>query len=163
MVREFGIGAKWSQLPVPGFSGSVPSAAGDADLAAQTIGQGNVRMSPLSMALVAATVDVGRWRAPLVIQTSADAVSAPGPTLDPGMIAALRGLMRGAVRSGAAHAASLSGAQVYGQVGLVRTASGWMSWFVGYRGGIAITAMEFGKTPQLSAAALARVFFSAAR
>ena len=163
VVREFGIGAKWSQLPVPAFSGSVPSAAGDADLAAQTIGQGNVRMSPLSMAMVAATVDVGRWHAPLVIQTSADAVSAPGPTLDPGMIAALRGLMRGAVRSGAAHAASLSGAQVYGQVGLVGTASGWMSWFVGYRGGIAITAMEFGKTPQLSAAALARAFFSAAR
>ena len=163
VVREFGIGAKWSQLPVPAFSGSVPSAAGDADLAAQTIGQGNVRMSPLSMAMVAATLDVGRWHAPQVIQTSADAASAPGPTLDPGMISALRGLMRGAVRSGAARDASLSGAQVYGQVGLVGTASGWMSWFVGYRGGIAITAMEFGKTPQLSAAALARAFFSAAR
>ena len=163
VVREFGIGAKWSQLPVPAFSGSVPSAAGDADLAAQTIGQGNVRMSPLSMAMVAATLDVGRWHAPQVIQTSADAASAPGPTLDPGMISALRGLMRGAVRSGAARDASLSGAQVYGQVGLVGTASGWMSWFVGYRGGIAITAMEFGKTPQLSAAALARAFFSAVR
>ena len=163
VVREFGIGAKWSQLPVPTFSGSVPSAAGDADLAAQTIGQGNVRMSPLAMAMVAATLDVGRWHAPQVIQTSADAASAPGPALDPGMISALRGLMRGAVRSGAARDASLSGAQVYGQVGLVGTASGWMSWFVGYRGGIAITAMEFGKTPQLSAAALARAFFSAAR
>ena len=163
VVREFGIGAKWSQLPVPAFSGSVPSAAGDADLAAQTIGQGNVRMSPLSMAMVAATLDVGRWHAPQVIQTSADAASAPGPTLDPGMISALRGLMRGAVRSGAARDASLSGAQVYGQVGLVGTASGWMSWFVGYRGGIAITAMEFGKTPQLSAAALAGAFFSAVR
>jgi cell division protein FtsI/penicillin-binding protein 2 len=163
VVREFGIGARWSQLPVPAFSGSVPSAAGDADLAAQTIGQGNVLMSPLAMAMVAATVDVGRWDAPRVIQTSGDVVGAPGPTLDPGMISALRGLMGGAVRSGAAHAASLSGAQVYGQVGLVHTASGWMSWFVGYRGGIAITAMEFGKTPQLSAAALARAFFSAAR
>ena len=163
VVREFGIGAKWSQLPVPTFSGSVPSAAGDADLAAQTIGQGNVRMSPLAMAMVAATLDVGRWHAPQVIQTSADAASALGPALDPGMISALRGLMRGAVRSGAARDASLSGAQVYGQVGLVGTASGWMSWFVGYRGGIAITAMEFGKTPQLSAAALARAFFSAAR
>ena len=56
MVREFGIGSDWSQLPVPAFSGSVPSAAGDADLAAQTIGQGNVRMSLLSMAMVAAAV-----------------------------------------------------------------------------------------------------------
>ena len=70
VVKEFGIGSDWSQLPVPAFSGSVPSAAGDADLAAQTIGQGNVRMSLLSMAMVAATVDAGRWHVPQVIQAS---------------------------------------------------------------------------------------------
>jgi len=162
MIREFGIGSNWSQLPVPAFSGSVPSAAGDADLAAQTIGQGNVRMSLLSMAMVAATVDAGRWHVPQVIQMSLDPASTAGATLDPDMMSALRGLMRGAVRSGAAHAASLSGAQVYGQVGLVHTESGWMSWFVGYRGDIAIAAIESGKTPQLSAAALAAAFFSAA-
>jgi cell division protein FtsI/penicillin-binding protein 2 len=163
VVREFGIGANWSQLPVPAFSGSVPSAAGGADLAAQTIGQGNVRMSLLSMAMVAATVDVGRWHVPQVIRASSDPASTPGTTLDPEMMSALRGLMRGAVRSGAARAASVRGAQVYGQVGLVHTASGWMSWFVGYRGDIAIAAIESGKTPQLSAAALARTFFSAVR
>jgi cell division protein FtsI/penicillin-binding protein 2 len=162
VIREFGIGSNWSQLPVPAFSGSVPSAAGDADLAAQTIGQGNVRMSLLSMAMVAATVDAGRWHVPQVIQTSLDPASTAGATLDPDMMSALRGLMRGAVRSGAAHAASLSGAQVYGQVGLVHTGSGWMSWFVGYRNDIAIAAIESGKTPQLSAAALAAAFFSAA-
>jgi membrane peptidoglycan carboxypeptidase len=78
------------------------------------------------------------------------------------MTSALRGLMRGAVRSGAAQAANLPGPQVYGQVGLVRTGSGWMSWFVGYRGNIAIAAIESGKTPQLSAAALAGAFFSKA-
>ena len=163
MVREFGIGSDWSQLPVPAFSGSVPSAAGDADLAAQTIGQGNVRMSLLSMAMVAAAVRAGRWHVPQVIQASPDPASTPGASLDPDMMSALRGLMRGAVRSGAAHAANLSGAQVYGQVGLVHAGSGWTSWFVGYCGDIAIAAIESGKTPQLSAAALARAFFSAAR
>ncbi len=163
VVREFGIGSNWSQLPVPAFSGSVPSAAGDADLAAQTIGQGSVRVSLLSMAMVAAAVDVGRWHVPQVIQASPDPASTPGTSLDPDMMAALRGLMRGAVRSGAAHAADLSGAQVYGQVGLVHTGSGWMSWFVGYRNDIAIAAIESGKTPRLSAAALAGAFFSAAR
>jgi cell division protein FtsI/penicillin-binding protein 2 len=161
VVREFGIGSNWSQLPVPAFSGSVPSTAGGADLAAQTIGQGNVRMSLLSMAMVAAAVDAGRWHVPQVTQTSPDPASTPGNTLDLDMISALRGLMRGAVRSGAAHAASLSGPQVYGQVGMVHTGSGWMSWFVGYRGDIAIAAIESGKTPQLSAAALAGAFFSA--
>ena len=163
MVREFGIGSDWSVLPVPAFSGSVPSAAGDADLAAQTIGQGNVRMSLLSMAMVAAAVDAGRWHVPQMIQASPEPASTSGTTLDPDAMSALRGLMRGAVRSGAAQAASVPGAQVYGQVGLVHTGSGWLSWFVGYRGDVAIAAIESGKTAQLSAAALAGAFFSAFR
>ena len=163
VVREFGIGSDWSQLPVPAFSGSVPSAAGDADLAAQTIGQGNVRMSLLSMAMVAAAVDAGRWHVPEMIQASSDPASTSGTTLDPDVMSALRGLMRGAVRSGAAGAAGVRGAQVYGQVGLVHTGSGWLSWFVGYRNDVAIAAIESGKTPQLSAAALAGAFFSAFR
>ncbi len=159
-VKEFGIGADWSRLPVPAFSGSVPSGAGDATLATQTIGQGNVRMSPLSMAMVAAAVDAGQWHVPQVIQTPASS-PAVGTPLDPDMTKALQGLMRGAVRSGAAHAASLPGQPVSGQIGLVHTASGWMSWFVGYRGDTAIAAIESGKTAQLSAASLAAAFFSA--
>ena len=161
VVREFGIGADWSGLPVPAFSGSVPDAAGQASLAAQTIGQGNVRMSLLSMAMVAATVDAGRWHVPQVLQAS-DPPNA-GATLDMGVMDTVRGLMRGAVRSGAAQAASQPGPQVYGQVGLVHTGSGWTSWFVGYRGDIAIAAIETGKTPELSAAALTGTFFAAAR
>jgi cell division protein FtsI/penicillin-binding protein 2 len=159
-VKEFGIGADWSRLPVPAFSGSVPSGADDATLAAQTIGQGNVRMSLLSMAMVAAAVDAGRWHVPQVIQTPASP-SGSGTSLDPDMTSALRGLMRGAVRSGAAQAASLPGQPVSGQIGLVRTGSGWMSWFVGYRGDTAIAAIESGKTARLSAAALAGAFFAA--
>jgi len=160
VVKEFGIGSDWS-LPVPAFSGSVPSGAGGGDLAAQTIGQGNVRMSLLSMAMVAAAVDAGSWHVPQVLQASADPAGAAGTALDPTMMSALHGLMRDAVRAGAAHAASLPGPQVFGQVGLVHTGSGWMSWFVGYRGDVAIAAIESGKTPQLSAAALARAFFAA--
>jgi cell division protein FtsI/penicillin-binding protein 2 len=160
-VRAFGIGADWPGLPVPAFSGSVPSGAGEAHLAAQTVGQGSVQMSLLSMAMVAATVDAGRCHVPRVLQTSDP--PAAGAALDEGVMKTVRGLMRGAVRLGSAHAASLPGPQVYGQVGMVRTGSGWMSWFVGYRGDIAIAAIETGKTPQLSAAALAGAFFSAAR
>ncbi|HEY2278730.1 MAG TPA: penicillin-binding transpeptidase domain-containing protein, partial [Streptosporangiaceae bacterium] len=159
-VKEFGIGADWSRLPVPAFSGSVPAGAGDATLAAQTIGRGNVRMSLLSMAMVAAAVDAGQWHVPQVIQAPASPPGA-GTPLDADMTSALRGLMRGAVRAGAAHAASLPGQPVSGQIGLVHTASGWMSWFVGYRGDTAIAAIESGKTAHLSAAALAAAFFSA--
>ena len=161
VIKEFGIGSEWPGLQVPAFSGSVPRTTGQANLAAQTIGQGSVRMSLLSMAMVAATVDAGRWHVPQVLQAS-DPPSA-GAVLDTDIMNTVRGLMRGAVRSGAAHAASRPGPQVYGQVGMVHTGSGWMSWFVGYRNDIAIAAIETGKTPQLSAAALAGAFFSAAR
>jgi cell division protein FtsI/penicillin-binding protein 2 len=161
VIKEFGIGSEWPGLQVPAFSGSVPRTTGEANLAAQTIGQGSVRMSLLSMAMVAATVDAGRWHVPQVLQAS-DPPSA-GAVLDTGIMNTVRGLMRGAVRSGAAQAASRPGAEVYGQVGMVHTGSGWMSWFVGYRNDIAIAAIETGKTPQLSAAALAGAFFSAAR
>jgi cell division protein FtsI/penicillin-binding protein 2 len=162
VAKEFGIGADWSQLHVPAFSGSVPAATG-AGLAAETIGQGNVLMSPLSMAMIAAAVDSGSWHVPQVIASSADPGGNPGTALDPSVMSAVRGLLRGAVTSGAAHAASLPGAQVYGQVGLVHTGSGWVSWFVGYRGDIAFTVIESGKTAQLSAAALASKFLSAIR
>jgi len=161
IVKEFGIGADWPGLQVPAFSGSVPSTTGQANLAAQTIGQGSVRMSLLSMAMVAATVDAGRWHVPQVLQAS-DPPTA-GAVLDADAMNTVRGLMRGAVRSGAAQAANHPGPPVYGQVGTVHTGSGWMSWFVGYRGDIAIAVIETGKTPQLSAAALAGAFFSAAR
>jgi cell division protein FtsI/penicillin-binding protein 2 len=160
VMKEFGIGADWSQLHVPAFSGSVPAATGAA-LAAETIGQGSVLMSPLSMAMVAAAIDSGSWHVPQVIASSAAPASESGTELDPSMVSAVQSLMRGAVTSGAAHAASLPGAQVYGQVGLVHTGSGWMSWFVGYRGNIAFTVIESGKTAQLSAAALAAAFLSA--
>jgi cell division protein FtsI/penicillin-binding protein 2 len=158
IVKGFGIGADWSSLPVPAFSGSVPSAAGVADLAAETIGQGNVQMSPLAMAMVAAAVDTGSWHTPQFVADSGDP---SGTALNPSAMRELRSLMRNAVRSGAAHGASLPGAPVYGQVGLVHTGSTWTSWFVGFRGNIAFTVIESGKTSQLSAAALAGAFLSA--
>jgi cell division protein FtsI/penicillin-binding protein 2 len=161
VAKEFGLGSDWSGLPVPAFSGSVPPAANNAVLAADTIGQGNVQVSLLSMAMVAAVVDSGSRRVPQMLADPADPPGYVGPALAPDELSALRGLMRGAVRSGAARAAGLPGPQVYGQVGLVHSGSGWMSWFVGFRGNIAFAIMESGRTPQLSAAALASAFLSA--
>jgi cell division protein FtsI/penicillin-binding protein 2 len=158
VAKGFGIGADWSGLPVPAFSGSVPLASGVADLAAETIGQGNVQMSPLSMAMVAAAVENGSWHTP---QFLADGQDPSGTALNASDMSELRNLMRNAVRSGAAQAASRPGPQVYGQVGLVHTGSTWTSWFVGFRGTIAFTVIESGKTSQLSAAALASAFLAA--
>jgi cell division protein FtsI/penicillin-binding protein 2 len=158
VVRGFGIGADWSSLPVPAFSGSVPSAGGVADLAAETVGRGSVEMSPLAMAMVAAVVDSGSWHTPRFVEGSPDP---SGIALSPSDVSELRSLMREAVASGAARAAGLPGAPVYGQVGLVQTGSTWTSWFVGFRGNIAFTVIESGQTSHLSAAALAGRFLSA--
>jgi cell division protein FtsI/penicillin-binding protein 2 len=158
VVKGFGIGADWSSLPVPAFSGSIPSTVGAADLALEAIGQGNVQVSPLAMAMVAAAVDSGSWHTPQFIEDSADP---SGTALNPSDLTELRSLMRAAVRSGAAQAASLPGMPVYGQVGLVHAGSTWTSWFVGFRGNIALTVIESGKTSKLSAAALAGAFLSA--
>jgi hypothetical protein len=113
------------------------------------------------MAMIAAEVDSGRWHAPRVTQGATDPVSKPGAALEPGALSALRSLMRGAVSSGAAQAANTPGTPVYGQVGLVHSGSGWMSWFVGYRGNVAFTVIESGRTAELSAAALAGTFLKA--
>jgi cell division protein FtsI/penicillin-binding protein 2 len=139
----------------------VPSLGGEADVAAETIGQGNVRMSPLSMAMVAAAVDSGEWHTPQVIENPDEPATNAGTALDPDTLPALRSLMLDAVRTGAGQPADLPGRPVYGQVGLVRSGSGWTSWFVGFRGDIAFTIIETGKTAQLSAASLAGAFLSA--
>jgi cell division protein FtsI/penicillin-binding protein 2 len=157
--RAFGVGSSWD-LRVPSFSGSASTAAGPADLAAQTIGQSGVLMSPLGMAMVAAEVDAGVGRSPqLVLGNTSPTWSAPLSAAD---LSELRQLMRLAVKSGAARRANLPGAQVYGQAGTVKTAAhSYLSWFVGYRGDLAISAIETGSTANQAAAALAGAFLKA--
>jgi cell division protein FtsI/penicillin-binding protein 2 len=155
--RAFGIGSTWD-LKLPSFSGSASTAAGAADVAAQTIGQGSVRMSPLGMAMVAAEVDAGVGRAPQLVEGGAPAADWPAP-LSKAELKELRQLMRLAVKSGAAHPADLRGAQVYGQAGTVKIAAhSYLSWFVGYRGDTAVAAIETGTTAGQTAAALAGAF-----
>lgn len=162
VVKDFGLGNAWPQMPVPAFPGSVPAANGVADLAAETIGGGNVQVSPLAMALVAAEVDAGSWHAPTVLASAPSPAGASGAPVDATAVSALRGLMWEAVHSGAAHAAAVDGgAPIYGQVGLTKSGSSWLSWFVGYRGDVAFTLIEAGPTQQLSAASLAGAFLSA--
>lgn len=165
--KSFGIGAHWS-MPLPAFSGAILPTTAGADLASQAIGANGVRMSPLAMAMVAAEVDSGAGVRPrLIAATQPEHWQAP---LSGTEMSELRALMRGAVTSGSARAANLSGTPVYGQAGTVRisTASGrgqggpaWLSWFVGYRGNTAVAALETGTTRSQAASALAASFLSA--
>ncbi|HWG60571.1 MAG TPA: NTF2-like N-terminal transpeptidase domain-containing protein [Streptosporangiaceae bacterium] len=159
-AASFGLGAGW-KLPLAAFSGSFHAAKGEAGLAADTIGQGGVEVSPLAMALVAGGVDAGVWHPPSLI------TNPPDPGLTPKAVAAaqtlgtLRQLMRATVTSGAARQANLHGTQVYGQVGHARETTGsrwWANWFVGYRGGVAFAALELTRSPSGSAVPLATSF-----
>jgi cell division protein FtsI/penicillin-binding protein 2 len=154
--RAFGIGASW-QLPLQAFSGSAPTVSGEAGVAAQATGTGGVLMSPLGMATVAAEVAAGTGRSPVVLPTDSS-VTWLAPLSGTGL-QELRGLMRLAVTSGSAHAADLPGTPVYGQAGVVQSGKhSFLSWFVGYRGSLAVAVLETGNSASQAAAALAGTF-----
>ena len=76
----FGLG-KSLHIGLTAFGGSVPRPVDQADLAATSIGQGRVLVSPLSLAMVAAAADTGTVRAPRLVTASASSpgASSPGP------------------------------------------------------------------------------------
>jgi cell division protein FtsI/penicillin-binding protein 2 len=159
--KSFGVGADWD-LQLHSFPGSARSASGGASLAAQVTGASGVLMSPLGMALVAAEVDAGTGHAPMLVASGQTPPSWSAPLAGPQLVQ-LRQLMYQAVRSGSAQAANLPGQAVYGQAGVVQTGkNAWLSWFVGYRGAVAVAVLRAGTTPQESAAALAGSFLSSA-
>ena len=154
--RSFGIGTPWN-LRVPAFSGSAAAVTGQAGVAAQVTGTGGVLMSPLGMATVAAEVAAGTGHAPEILPTDSSATwQTPLTSTE---LDQLRQLMRLAVTSGSAHAADLSGMPVYGQAGVVQSGQhSYLSWFVGYRGSLAVAVLETGTTADQAAAALAGTF-----
>lgn len=88
-------------LGLAAFGGSVPSPANQAALAATAIGQSQVLVSPLDMAMVAAAVDSGQVRAPRLVAGAADDKVAP-VTLPPAVVGALHTLMAQVVATGTA-------------------------------------------------------------
>jgi membrane peptidoglycan carboxypeptidase len=119
-----------------------------------------VLMSPLGMATMAAEVAAGTGRSPVLLPTDTPATwQAP---LSGTELVELRQLMRLAVTSGSARAANLPGTAVYGQAGVVQSGKhSYLSWFVGYRGSMAVAVLESGSSASQAAAALAGTFLKA--
>jgi cell division protein FtsI/penicillin-binding protein 2 len=154
---EFGVGG-W-QLPLASFAGHIGRPAGAGQLAAETIGGGQVRVSPLGMALAAAVVDSGKWHSPNLWEGSTDPPVSRGAESSR-VLTALRSLMRGAVSEGSGQPANV-GPGVYGQVGNASFGAAKhlrIGWFVGYQGDIAFAVVELGKSASASAAPLAGTF-----
>jgi cell division protein FtsI/penicillin-binding protein 2 len=136
----FGVGRKL-HLGLISFDGSVPQPSDRADLAATSIGQGRVLMSPLSMAAVAAAADTGTVRTPqLVTGTS----GGPASTLPSDVVSDLHQMMASVVASGTAAGQGLP-AGTYAKTGTAQygTASPLKidAWLMGFKGNVAFACL----------------------
>ncbi|MFI1955511.1 penicillin-binding transpeptidase domain-containing protein [Streptomyces xinghaiensis] len=140
----FGIGLDW-QTGVVTFDGAVPSQK-DAPMAASLIGQGGVRMNPLTMASVSATVKSGVFRQPVLVPVSVDnrTIAKAPRTMSAGTADALRGLMRLTATSGtAAEAMAGLGGDIGGKTGSAEVDGQKKpnGWFTAYRNDVAAAAV----------------------
>jgi membrane peptidoglycan carboxypeptidase len=118
------------------------------------------------MAAVAAQVQSGVWREPMLV-TKPDPEHSQQVRFSATTMGSLRALMRQAVRSGAARRADVRGRPVYGQVGTTSLDGPghhkrFATWFVGYQGQTAFAVLEFTRSPRVSAVQVAANFLRAA-
>ena len=104
-ARLYRIGST-PELGVAAFAGSVPSPSNEADLAATTIGQAQVLVSPLNMAMVAAAVDTGQVRAARLVTGAPDDSVPPAP-VPAKVVSDLHEMMAQVVATGTASAKGL--------------------------------------------------------
>ena len=96
VAAEYGFEAGW-QLPVNCFSGSYTPAKDGAGQAANAFGQGTDLVSPLSEALMAATVAHGSTPAPVLVAGQPASAKQPPPSPPAAVLASLSSFMRAVV------------------------------------------------------------------
>jgi cell division protein FtsI/penicillin-binding protein 2 len=138
----FGLG-KSLHIGLTAFGGSVPQPAGQADLAATSIGQGRVLVSPLGLAMVAAAADTGRVHAARLVTGG---TSAPGATgqLPASVVRDLHEMMASVVARGTAAGQGLP-AGTYAKTGTAEYGTSKPlkidAWLMGFKGNIAFAAL----------------------
>ncbi|MFC9129220.1 penicillin-binding transpeptidase domain-containing protein [Streptomyces sp. NPDC057099] len=139
--QVFGLGMNDWAIGVPSFDGAVPVQSA-AQMGASLIGQGGVRMNPLNMASVSATVKAGTFHQPYLVSPDVDdrKLANASRTMSAGTLSQLRELMSYTAAYGTA-AEAMSG--VSGDVG-AKTGSAEVDnqkkpngWFTAYRGDLA--------------------------
>ncbi|MCH0569451.1 penicillin-binding protein [Streptomyces sp. MUM 136J] len=139
--QVFGLSMDNWAIGVPSFDGSVPVQSA-APMAASLIGQGGVRMNPLNMASVAATVKSGHFHQPYLVSPDVDhrTLATASRSLSASTVAQLREMMRFTASYGTAAQAMRglgpdSGAKTgSAEVGGQEKPDGW---FTAYRGDLA--------------------------
>ena len=167
-AKALGVGAGWAEsLGVDGaFDGSVPETTAGTDAAAASIGQGRTEVSPLAMAVMAASVGRGTFVPPVLVEQEGAAAPRPSP-LDGGAIAQLRTMMASVVASGTGtELRGTPGGPVRGKTGTAEHGSDPDAaphvWFVGYQGDVAFAVLvEEGTSGGTVAAPIAKDFLTA--
>ena len=139
--QVFGLGMDNWAIGVSTFDGSVPVQS-QAQMAASLIGQGGVRMNPLNMASVAATVESGVFRQPYLVSADVDGrtLATASRTMSSATLSQLRELMQYTAAYGTAAEAMAGLGPDYG----AKTGSAEVDgqdkpngWFTAYRGDLA--------------------------
>ena len=140
VATMFGLGRSL-HLGLVSFDGSVPKPSDEADLAATSIGQGRVLMSPLAMAAVAAAADTGTVRAPQLVTGASGGTTS---TLPSDVVSDLHQMMASVVASGTAAGQGLP-AGTYAKTGTAQygTSSPLKidAWLMGFKGNIAFACL----------------------
>jgi cell division protein FtsI/penicillin-binding protein 2 len=153
------------QMGFPAYGGDVPLPKDQADLASTAIGQGQITVSPLDLAMVAAAVDSSTVREPRLVIGAPDdsaAVHAVPPAVD----ADLRAMMAQVVATGTAAGKGLPSG-TYGKTGTAEFGSAnpplTHAWFIGFRGDLAFAVyVDQGSSGGAAAAPIAASFLNAA-
>ncbi len=139
----FGLGQSM-KIGLTAFGGSVPQPKDAADLAATSIGQGEVLLSPLNMAMVAAAADTGTARTPRLVLTGAATPPASAGQLSPAVVTDLHEMMASVVSQGTAAGQGLPSG-TYAKTGTAEYGTSKPlkldAWLMGFKGNIAFAAL----------------------
>ena len=142
-AAQYGIGPDYHIEGIDTVSGSVPPTVNLTERTEDGFGQGKVLVSPFGMAMAAATVAAGQTPVPYLIEGRETQITGGGQPISASVVDSLRPMMRLVVTNGTAKDLQGSG-DVRGKTGEAEFAGGSHSWFAGYRGDMAFSALIVG-------------------
>jgi hypothetical protein len=144
MAARFGFNTT-ANLGIPATLGKFTTPHQPVDLAADAFGQGTDLVNPLSQASVAAAIEDGTWRSPVLVTSPQPQRSSSPRRISASILGTLRPMMRAVVTSGTAAGVGFP-AGVYGKTGTAQYGTGTHShgWFIGYRGDLAFAVLVEG-------------------
>ncbi|GAA1073757.1 penicillin-binding transpeptidase domain-containing protein [Tsukamurella spumae] len=157
-AAELGIGPEYTIAALPVSSGQYPLPKAMVNQVEDSFGQGEVLVSPFSMALAVASVAHGGAVTPQLMLGKPTKVDGERPPLDPKAVDGVRAMMREVVASGTAELIRGAG-DVLGKTGEAEVDGGSHAWFVGYRGDLAFATLIVLGGSSDNAVAVTKEFF----